>query len=410
MKLTFTSILLVLAGAFCTSIVNAQAISVTPGALTYTQNFNTLGSPSTSTALTIAGWQLVELGTGGAADNLYIGGTGSNNGGNAYSFGTQNSTERSLGGIQSGTVVPYFGAAFQNNTGSTVTSMDVQYTGEQWRVGSTSFHIDSLVFEYSLTASGVGDIQSSWTAVSALVFESPVTTIGTAGNINGNNNDTVKTATVPVSIPDGATFRMRWRDVNIVGSDDGLGIDDFSVTFTAGPAVVNIIATGMPICPGGSVGFTANIPQGTTPSLQWRTNGQPVPGATGNVFVYTSASAGDIVDLFVTPNGGTPYTTNAITVTGYPSLTWIGGSGNNFWSNPANWTCGVVPTAADNVTIPASATVVVNANADCLNLNVAASANISFSGPGAATLHAHGTMQNAGTINVQEGTLQVDEP
>jgi hypothetical protein len=62
----------------------------------YVQNFDTLGSTGTSNVLP-AGFQIAELGTGGAADGAYAAGTGSSNGGNAYSFGAGGSTERALG-------------------------------------------------------------------------------------------------------------------------------------------------------------------------------------------------------------------------------------------------------------------------------------------------------------------------
>jgi hypothetical protein len=57
---------------------------------------------------------------------------------------------------------------------------------------------------------------------------------------------------------------------------------------------------------------------------------------------------------------------------------WIGGGGNNFWSNPINWSCGVVPDVNVDVHI-LSGTVVVNSNGFCRSINVASGASITVS-------------------------------
>ena len=73
---------------------------------------------------------------GGARDNeQYAVDTGGSTTGDIYSYGAAASTERALGALRSGTLIPLFGACFTNNTGATITSLDVSYTGEEWRLG-----------------------------------------------------------------------------------------------------------------------------------------------------------------------------------------------------------------------------------------------------------------------------------
>lgn len=408
MKPIYIAFLLFLTFGFCSVSASAQ-ISINANSFSYTENFNTLGTPINPISITLPGWQIVETGSGGNADNKYGNSNGNTATGDTYSFGAQNNTERALGSLQSNSVAPIFGVAFTNNTGNDITSFTVQYTGEQWRIGSPSFHIDSLIFQYSLTATGVGGTSSSWVTVNSLIFSSVVTSASSANALNGNNNTASLSGTVSVNIPAGTTFRMRWVDANITGADDALAIDGFTASFVAASPLVTIAATGIPACTGSNVNFTATVPAGT-PTLQWRVNGQPVPGANTASFTYTSWTAGDIVDLFVTPSGGTAYATNAITIVADTNRIWTGLAGDNLWSTANNWSCNTIPTASDNVSIPATASVIVTEPSDCLNLTIVTGGAISFSGTNSPQLHVHAALANDGTINTADGTLQVDQP
>src|SRR6185295_1408707 len=111
-----------------------------------TETFNTLSNTAgstTNTALPV-GWYITETG-GGARDNeQYAVDTGGSTTGDIYSYGSAASTERALGELRSGTLIPLFGAKFTNNTGATLTSLDVSYTGEQWRFGGVTTLISQL--------------------------------------------------------------------------------------------------------------------------------------------------------------------------------------------------------------------------------------------------------------------------
>src|SRR4051794_41419879 len=133
----------------------AQCVSLTTLGSAYTQNFDTLSNTAGSTTnnLTIPGWFMTETG-GGARDNeQYAVDTGGSTTGDIYSYGAAAATDRALGELRSGTLIPLFGAKFTNNTGAAITSLDVSYTGEQWRFGGVHSTVaDRLDFQYSVNA------------------------------------------------------------------------------------------------------------------------------------------------------------------------------------------------------------------------------------------------------------------
>lgn len=204
------------------------AIGLNTGALSYSQDFNTLASTGTSSTLP-TGWAFIE--TGSSANTLYSAGTGSANTGDTYSFGTT-AADRALGTVLSGNVVPSFGVSFVNLAGSSVTSVAIQYAGEQWRLGATG-RADRLDFQYSTNATSL--TTGTWTDVNALDFSSLVTT-GTSGALNGNTNTQTLSASITgLTLAQGATLWLRWTDFNASGADDGLAVDNFNLTATLAP-------------------------------------------------------------------------------------------------------------------------------------------------------------------------------
>ena len=210
----------------------ALGTSTPPASLTaldtaYTQNFDTLASAGASNALP-TGWALDESGTSTRNDGNYTAGTGSDNAGDVYAFGSVGSTDRAFGTLLSGTLTPIVGASFTNNTGATITSVDISYTGEQWRFGAVG-RADELDFQYSTTATGLN--VGTFTSVSALNFVSPVQAAVGARDGNAVGNRAAVSGTISgLSVPPGATFWIRWTDFNAAGADDGLAIDDFTLT------------------------------------------------------------------------------------------------------------------------------------------------------------------------------------
>ncbi len=209
----------------------AGSVPLTAFGAAYTQDFNTLASAGTANTAVPGGWEFSESGTN--ANTTYRAGTGSENTGDTYSFGASGNAERAFGGLRSGSLVPLIGAQFTNNSGGTITSLAITYTGEQWRLGqnTTGRAADRLDFQLSTDASSI--TTGVWTDYDSLDFASPVVA-GTVGGINGNvaPNRTVFSFTITgLNIPNGASFWLRWADSDLIpGADDGLSVDDFSLT------------------------------------------------------------------------------------------------------------------------------------------------------------------------------------
>ncbi|MEA3008532.1 MAG: uncharacterized protein QOJ91_224 [Sphingomonadales bacterium] len=209
-----------------------MAISLTTSGSAYTQNFDTLSNVAGSTTnnLTLPGWEMDETGGGARDNNQYAVDTGGSTTGDTYSYGAAGSTDRALGGLRSGTLIPVFGAGFSNDTGATITSLLISYFGEQWRLG-TAARTDRLDFQISFDATSV--TTGTWTDVNQLDFTTPDTV--TAGAKNGNaaaDRTSVSFDLAGLNIPAGTTFWVRWTDPDATGADDGLAIDDFSITPT----------------------------------------------------------------------------------------------------------------------------------------------------------------------------------
>lgn len=222
------------------------AASGTPVSLTtlstpVAENFDTLantGTANPNTALP-TGWGFVEAGTN--ANTTYAADTGAGTGGNTYSYGSTGSTERAYGELTSGTLQSTVGACFTNNTGSNIGVLEIAYTGEQWRSGDTANVPDRLDFQYSLNATSLSDMAATWVDVNNLDFTGPITTAA-AGALDGNlpaNRAALIFGIDNLTIPNGATFFIRWVSVNIAGTDDALSIDDFSIT-PAGPSLAKV--------------------------------------------------------------------------------------------------------------------------------------------------------------------------
>lgn len=233
-----TSVLALLAGAAWYNLANpfaAGQAALSAIDVAYTQDFNTLATSGTANTATPAGWEFVEAGTSG--NTTYAAGDGSSNTGNTYSFGSGTNAERALGGLQSGSNTPTIGGIFVNNTGDTITSLDVSYAGEQWRLGALN-RADRLDVQYSLDASAVNN--GAWVDVNGLDFVAPITT-GSTGALDGNaaaNRMVVAGTISSLSIAPGGTIALRWASADAAGADDGLAVDDVSVTPRSGGVVL----------------------------------------------------------------------------------------------------------------------------------------------------------------------------
>jgi hypothetical protein len=190
--------------------------------------FNTLSASGTNNTTVPLGFVYFEAGSSG---NLtYAADAGAGTAGNTYSYGTGTAAERAFGELTTNLVQSTIASCVVNRPGK-MTSFDIGYTGEQWRLGAADASIDRLDFQYSLNAATAVDPAATWIDVDALDFTTPNNTTAGAKDGNAASNRTV---IAPVRIepetpipPEGTLF-FRWVPVDITGEDDGLAIDDFS--------------------------------------------------------------------------------------------------------------------------------------------------------------------------------------
>ncbi|GAB2714800.1 hypothetical protein GCM10011495_30650 [Hymenobacter frigidus] len=282
-------------GVFVLTPVSIAAVN-TPA----TQDFNSLAATGTAPKTTLPpGIDFSEAG----GDANYTAGTGSATSGDTYSFGATSNTERALGTLLSGSITSTIGAQYSNNTGQTITSLAISYTGEQWRLGTTG-RVDQLDFQYS-TASGVTLSTGIYSDVNALDFVAPVTS-GTVGALNGNvvpNRTAVSGTITGLSIPVGATFFIRWNDLNATGADDGLAVDDLSLT--ANPAVACNAPTAL-----AASGVTSNAAMVSFTGSASAVNGYTVTTVPVTTTQTLGAAATSVSFTGLTP--GTAYTVNIV--------------------------------------------------------------------------------------------------
>jgi len=262
----------------------------TPGS-SYLQNFDSLPNTPENTSLgnsptvwtddnaspaagnfSILGWYLyyptstTEGGFNG--HQRFRNGSGSSGTGSYYSFGTSGSGERALGDVGANTLAPdgqtgndagniYIGLRISNNTGQTLDSFTLNYTGEQWRDGGTST-AETMTFSYSTIATANSTdatffgYSSNMVNVASLSWTSPKAT-ATAGTLDGNNAAN-RVVVSPVTITGlnwqpGTDLWLRWTDPQLSGKvDNGMAIDDlsFSADIAAPePATATMLGLGM---------------------------------------------------------------------------------------------------------------------------------------------------------------------
>ncbi|MFF5380412.1 lamin tail domain-containing protein [Pedobacter suwonensis] len=226
-------LLLILFFLVFVNYLSAQ-VSLTAINTAKSENFDGMTATGNST---VTGWSAVKAsGTSaaavGSALTLAVYTTSSNSGA-AYNAGTAGAADRSFGSLASGALVPRFGAAFQNNTGTTVTSIDLSGVMEQWRSGSNATVNEKLNFEYSFNATGIADASATWLPLSDMDLNEKLTTTTSAAGVDGNlaaNQTAISGSITAITWANGATLYIRWTDTDDLGSDGIYTIDDFSIT------------------------------------------------------------------------------------------------------------------------------------------------------------------------------------
>jgi endonuclease/exonuclease/phosphatase family metal-dependent hydrolase len=212
----------------------------------YTQNFDTLTSLTTSQAWsndgTLDGWYLFRQPAPGTALSTYLAFPANSTTGSFYSFGSTDA-ERALGGQgsggsyfgspSSGSVAGWIAFAAINETGSTISQLEIGFDAEQWRNGGNT-SAQSMVLEYGFGSSFT--TVASWTAPGgSFDWSSPV--VGsTAAMVDGNAAGLLADRGGVLAGLDwqaGQTLWLRWIERNDSGNDHALAIDNFSLTLPA---------------------------------------------------------------------------------------------------------------------------------------------------------------------------------
>ncbi|HEV2828227.1 MAG TPA: Ig-like domain-containing protein [Pyrinomonadaceae bacterium] len=310
---TFTVIAALLSAALIFKLIpSAFADTTTPVSIAsfgtaVTQNFDTLVSSGTGTlaANTPAGWGFSE----NTANTSYTAGTGSSNTGDTYSFGSVAvPSDRAFGQLRSGTTISTLGGTFQNNTSGTITSLAVSYVGEQWRLGATGRTIaERMDFQYSTDATSL--TTGTWIDVNALDFNPPITgpTVGALDGNAGPNRIALSSTIIGLSIANGASFWIRWTDVDATGADDGLAVDDFSLTASGGDAAPTVVST-TPVNGATNVPVSSNVVINFSESVSATASAFSIQCPTGSPQTFTQ-SASPSSSFTLTPTSPLPFNT-----------------------------------------------------------------------------------------------------
>ncbi|HUI08241.1 MAG TPA: PEP-CTERM sorting domain-containing protein [Verrucomicrobiae bacterium] len=239
-----------MAAASVTVVRSSGQISLTGGTFTYSENFDSMGSGAEASPP--SGWFAGATKRGGNSDatngtlfavpSLSTDSGGSTTGTN-YNYGTVGDGDRAIGSLTSANAVGsnrVTEVRFINNTGFSITNLSIHYDGEQWRDGGTNA-ANQLSLHFSLDGSTFASMGAAFT------FTAPVN--GSVGAKDGNlaaNRVANIGGDFATSIDNGALFYLRWVDIDDAGSDDGLAIDNFDMTYSVipEPSTFTLLASG----------------------------------------------------------------------------------------------------------------------------------------------------------------------
>jgi hypothetical protein len=159
--------------------------------------------------------------------------TGTTTSGGVYNVGSADSTDRALGSLAGGTVIPRFGVQFQNTSGAAFTDIQLSGVMEQWRSGTSATANEVLTFEYSFDAQDIDDSTATWHTLAGLDLWERLTDTTSGGALDGNllENQNLVNGTISDGMwLDQGLLTMRWTDFNDTSSDGLYALDNFSLT------------------------------------------------------------------------------------------------------------------------------------------------------------------------------------
>ncbi|MBU6310057.1 MAG: autotransporter-associated beta strand repeat-containing protein, partial [Planctomycetes bacterium] len=382
----------VLLAAMLVADASAQATAVTVSGTTYSQNFDGITTGSTSSIASAAqGWSFFRSGTSSSmptytsgsnttavTQNAGTAGTGavsSSSSGGAYLWvsGTLASgTDKSIGYLSTGSYPGTTSAApgqqlailfgFTNNSGGTITTLDLAWNYERYRQGSRT-----QSWEFYTSSDG-----STWSANS---LGNTTYTGSNTTTVYNPPESTAKAVSIPsLSISNGSNYYLRWSFVT-TGSwsnSQGLGIDDFTMNLTtSGGGSTDLYWDG-------AAGWNATAP-GAGGTGTWA-NGSGSWDASKKA--NFGGTAGTVTAAVVTASNGLTFTTTGYTLTG-GTITLAGAS-----------------SGLNTITTGTDGTVTTT-----INSAIAGSAGLQKLGQGTLVLGGANTF--TGGLTLSAGTLQI---
>lgn len=186
-------------------------------------------APLSMTAL--KGWQVFQI-SGSQPNTNILTGTGSGTGSGIYSYGLSGNNNRALGSLASGTGVYGFGVVLENQTGSPLNKISIQYKITQWRKGGSG-NTNTWQFSYQTRQSNSIDTTFLLKKLEANLISIQNST----GSATLNGHLSANQYSINITIKDiiwrpGEKLILRWDDQDESGSDDGMAIDDFNFSAT----------------------------------------------------------------------------------------------------------------------------------------------------------------------------------
>jgi len=239
MKTLFTII-----GLAAATLAGAQAqVQINALNTALTQNFNSIGNGTLTWTnnSTIAGWYFNAQANGNLTSS-----NGTTNTGQGYNFGSTGGADRAIGYVGSGgNSFTNIGVQLINNTGSTITSLTVGYSGELWRSGglqpTNSNNIFAFAYQTGLIALPSNTSTTGWTTVTSLNY-APTVAVA-AGALSGTATP-ISFSITGLTIANGTGITLRWIGNDGSGTDAGIAIDDFSVIAVPEPTTWALIGLG----------------------------------------------------------------------------------------------------------------------------------------------------------------------
>ncbi len=277
-----------------TSTVDSEA-SVTIAGITYTPanplNFAApVSSGGLGLPLTMPGWY------GLASEEMKFGASaGDQSTGGVISFGptTSAQTNRALGLLATSTTgTTAFGVGFINLTTNIIDQISLSYTGELWRQQPSA---KSLSFSYYIDPTATNAFSTNETVpLPALDVNFPTGAFTPEdGTQPANQIPLGITGQTIVQWPPGAALWMVWQMTNNAGTSQGLAIDNLS--FSANSLPLPPLILSQPQSQIDFAGSTATLSVSANGasalSYQWQCNGTNIPGATGSTLSLSALTA-----------------------------------------------------------------------------------------------------------------------